>query len=781
MKKNIKFPATLLICLLSGMVMLAAVPFRSGSVIKESQEALARNDFKKALSLADSVITNSNNSLSKLEALQLCASAYAGLGQPAKADEAFQEVMEQSKLLLGDDSDGHLNALFNYAQFLNRTGRYEESLRIIDSVEVPNEGEYAANLNGLKASTLMWLGKYDEALVLLDSLVKSVRPAGETDLLLGVLLQNRGFLKSRIKNKTGAINDYKEALTYLSGKNKAATLANLALEQARNQEYSEALENVEKAIDSLKDYGDTDEDYVIAIRKKAEILQMSGKEKEAADVIETFFNLERNRLETILPTLSPQARLDYWTKEKPLLSKVFLTAETNPTLAFDAALMRRQTSLMGSNDINLVNQRLKESHKDISKRLKRNEAAVAFVVYEDENGGLQNAALTITSNGLISFLPLFPQDSLQSTYAKDISLYEAIVSPDPYSKNILYSDSILGNKLWKPIIDKLPDNITAIHFAPEGIFHLWGIENMPFEGAGNISLIRHFALNDINNETTDSNGFGKVLIGGGFDYDSSSSSQNNDKENAEQEAYKEILRATNINEGERIFQYLPGTLKETTRISNIYPQGVFTTELTEEELKSKPIDWELIHLATHGYTLSNNIDLQTRQETDTLGYDMTLWQSGLALTGANVAALNGSEQDGILSAREICDLDLSATKLVVLSACQTAQGTVTDESASGLIRALKNAGASTIVASLWEVDDESTALFMNNFHSALASGLTKSEAFREAQLKTRKHAVEQPVRKFKAGALASRPTGELVSQSPYNNAWYWAPFIIIDP
>lgn len=69
-------------------------------------------------------------------------------------------------------------------------------------------------------------------------------------------------------------------------------------------------------------------------------------------------------------------------------------------------------------------------------------------------------------------------------------------------------------------------------------------------------------------------------------------------------------------------------------------------------------------------------------------------------------------EDGLLSARELCDIDLTGTELVVLSACQTAQGVVSDEGPAGLVRGLKRAGVKTVIATLWSVDDKATALFM---------------------------------------------------------------------
>lgn len=68
--------------------------------------------------------------------------------------------------------------------------------------------------------------------------------------------------------------------------------------------------------------------------------------------------------------------------------------------------------------------------------------------------------------------------------------------------------------------------------------------------------------------------------------------------------------------------------------------------------------------------------------------------------------------DGILSARELAEQDLSHVSLVVLSACQSGLGYICTDGVYGLQRGLKTAGVKAIIASLWSVDDQATMLLM---------------------------------------------------------------------
>ena len=95
----------------------------------------------------------------------------------------------------------------------------------------------------------------------------------------------------------------------------------------------------------------------------------------------------------------------------------------------------------------------------------------------------------------------------------------------------------------------------------------------------------------------------------------------------------------------------------------------------------------------------------------------------------------GKPKDGYLRLHDVYNMKLGAD-LVVLSGCQTALGKeLGGEGLLGLTRGFMYAGASRVVASLWQVDDESTAELMKRFYRAmLKDGRPASEALRAAQL-----------------------------------------------
>jgi len=122
------------------------------------------------------------------------------------------------------------------------------------------------------------------------------------------------------------------------------------------------------------------------------------------------------------------------------------------------------------------------------------------------------------------------------------------------------------------------------------------------------------------------------------------------------------------------------------------------------------------------------------------GDDNPLLRSGLVLTGANALGESSSSaalmDDGWVTAEEISLMQLQGTELVVLSACETGLGDVqVGEGVYGLRRAFLNAGARTLISTLFKVPSRQSAEIMGQFYDGLKEGKKgKLESLHDAQL-----------------------------------------------
>ena len=161
-------------------------------------------------------------------------------------------------------------------------------------------------------------------------------------------------------------------------------------------------------------------------------------------------------------------------------------------------------------------------------------------------------------------------------------------------------------------------------------------------------------------------------------------------------------------------------------------------EASERSFRALAGTYSVLHLATHG-VIDNRRPLY----------------SHLLLT----KTADDSENDGLLEAREIMDMNLDAD-LAILSACETANGKVSPgEGVMGLSWAFFVAGTRSIFVSQWKVNSTSTSQLMANFYKGLTStgdhrSLTKAQAAREAALRVMK-------------------------EERYRHPFYWAGFVMI--
>jgi len=181
---------------------------------------------------------------------------------------------------------------------------------------------------------------------------------------------------------------------------------------------------------------------------------------------------------------------------------------------------------------------------------------------------------------------------------------------------------------------------------------------------------------------------------------------------------------------------LPGTVEEAQDLRHLLPAtrvllGTHATKQAFLGLRSPGI----LHVATHGLFRRGTGDAVPGSRTEIEGDRAALLNSMLMLAGAGVTSKGEVvvQPDGVATALEVASMNLWGTQLVVLSACETGVGDVSNlgQGVYGLRRAVMIAGAATLVTSLWKVDDQATRDLMRRYYETLLAGQGRVEAMRE--------------------------------------------------
>ena len=360
--------------------------------------------------------------------------------------------------------------------------------------------------------------------------------------------------------------------------------------------------------------------------------------------------------------------------------------------------------------------------KETQKKLLNNKSAfIAYTIGKEYSYGF-----VITKNGLMVF-PV-PKKSIVQNLVSD---YLRVIT-DKDSK-----DFSLGHDLYKVLVPpNFDENIEKIIFIPDDILHFlpfetlvthdkdphWLVEDYKIAYAPSISSYREIIERRKKNKSHRSY---DILAFGDPNFGQLESEANGD------DIFQNFYSSTAFN-----FYRLKYSGTEIERISYLFKESkeaVFTREAaTEEQLKNLRLDdYKIIHFATHSLI----DDKKPARSSIVLSLDYN------------------SEEDGFIQMREIYNLNLNSD-LVTLSACQTGLGLfIKGEGIEGLNRSFFFAGASSVLMSLWAVNDQATYQLMERFYSHLHSSAPIANSLRNAKL-------------------------EMIGSDAVFHPYYWAGFIV---
>lgn len=570
----------------------------------------------------------------------------------------------------------------------------------------------------------------------------------------------------------------------------------------RQRNYKKARQHYEKSMRLYGRYfNESHMDYVKVMAKISRVAYMEGNKKKAIELIETVMRQYEHYLQAFFPILSERQKARFWNMisedyeyynslvlksvrnyDDKKIGNLYDNAINTKALLLNSSIRLRKSILSSGNEklISNFNHWL-DSKEMLARVLMLNPAELA-------DKGIRKDSLIRAVEGLEK--QLVRQSDLFESLAErrtvtwqnvKESLKEGEVAVEMirfryfdhvFTDSVIYAALILhnqhkrdkpeivvfnhGNALenqyfkgyknsmtfkiqdntsyqayWQPMEEKLR-NSRVIYLSPAGVYNQININAVPCPDGR--YLVDKFNIRLISN-TKD------IYLRSGARPPAFLAENNQAVLFGDPEFYTDVSPKNS-----RTILPLPGTHAEVQHISGLFRDKGWNTvtylesAAREEQLKemSEP---GVFHIATHGFyaPAPENTGLVTPAAGTAVN---PLLRSGLMLSGAGdimrETSHNYNIENGILTAYEAMNLNLSHTSLVVLSACETGVGEVQGgEGVYGLPRAFLIAGAPVLIMSLFKVNDAVTQLLMTDFYSSWLKSGNIRESFASARNRVR--------------------------------------------
>lgn len=545
---------------------------------------------------------------------------------------------------------------------------------------------------------------------------------------------------------------------------------------ARLKDFDQAINIAETELANAIDK--TSLSYAKAERMYSKILMLAKADKIGAlRAYKAYFEKQKKDAIANLGNMNSRQRNEYWQTLRPFITDCYRLEDADPGFLYDVTLFSKGLLLQldrlsGNNAASEASLKtLEYKWNDIQKRLKPKQCAIEFIQYEKD--GRQNmAALVLKQTGKPLFVSLTSPDEILSIAGN------AMQSTARNNKDKLYEDSKLHELVWTDNLNKALTGMNRVYFAPDGYLHRLAIEYMP--PVESYEMYRLSSTRRLMDAPATLASTAPALFVGGVNYDLDKAPGNEVENDAS--AYMNYIGKS--------FPKLSESSNEATSIcemrNNDRDTLIVASKASENVFKNLASQYESILVSTHGDFCSSNpipTDIKTSEE------DETMSQNIIAFAGVNSYLHDknfnaDNHYDGLLSAKELSQLDLSKCKLFTISACQSALGHISSDGVFGLQRGLKNAGVDVMLLSLWNVNSDATSLLMEFFYSNLGKGLSVRRAFASARKELLtiqpKDNISEVTYVFDPAAMCSRPAEPERGRQSFNAPQYADAFIMID-
>lgn len=719
---------------------------RFGNLLKEGRQLKSKFDLNRALKVYQKGLDLANEANNKPAIgtfLHLIGSIYDGIGNPSKA----LPYLEQANQIFKEIGDTLSQCLvLDLLGFIQRElGNYQEAMSYFEqSSKMSTIFAVGSDIN--IAAIYIEQGKFEEAF----QIIQSIRIARES-------------VSSHYYLKKGEYKRAKEEFNkYLTTMKKASKIMEKDYNLSRVDLFLEPYIGLGLSCEGLEEYSQAKDFF----QKAIQIIEMK-RQALTVEQREEFFG-KKISFFTYREPYEGMIRILLKEKAEGYMSYALYFAERSKARSFLDTL---EIKLRGNEGENPKDKEVLERDRKFQERLSelKNRGAMeefqnTRVQYEEFIKEVKFQSSELAS--LISVNPASVKD-IQSYLDKDVTLLEYYTTPSQINAWLLTKDEVKAYEITvkerelKEKIDRfLLPNITNKTRKPEPVITLatddeYKKETSEVDREGNRKKFYQIATDfyntilapvekDIKTEKL-------IIVPHGILHKVPFSTLSDGKKYLIDKYAISVLPSASViefivkkrkAEKEKLIafanpqtEYVPLGFAEVEgkTLSTLFPKGevYYREKATETLAKERSSDFNIIHFATHG-------EFNDRQPL----------QSGLLLAKDN-------ENDGFLQVHEIFGMDLANANLVTLSACETALSKITGgDDLVGLSRGFIYAGTPSLLATLWKVDDQSTAILMEHFYKNWQSGMSKPEALRQAQI-------------------------SLKAMPQYKHPFYWAPFVMV--
>lgn len=687
------------------------------------------------------------------------AMLFQTLGRTVESIRMLEEVLKFAEPLMKEKSDNYQRFQVNLGLLYQESGKFQEAEKMY--------------LDAIKAKERRLKGNHPDVAHIKNHLAALYVQQDKLADAEKILLEAKKVYE---KNKALETSYY------------ASNLANLGNVYRLQDKLIEAETNLKEALKiRLATLGDMHPAYARNQEDLALVYWQMKKQKEAQDLFKSVLDKNNNFIKSYFPAMSEDEKTKYWNKLRPSYIRFYNFAlafkEQEPSLINQmheahiatkgillSSTIKVKQQIMNSGKAELIDlykkwtstkenlaklysfskedllaqginrDSIQRAANELEKQL--SSASNAFANADEKTVNFSQITNKLTDkDALVDVLYLkkfdkkFTNDNLYIIFiGKKGQITPSIVvlenGNDLNGKYFKYYRNCIKNKTfdkfsylqyWKSIDDNLT-NINKVYLSLDGVYNQIGIATIPkSEGKYLVDEKAYILLTN-----------SKDILNPKINYTS-----------------KDLVMFANPSYGDGgQIAALPGTQREADAINKIAVAKGFkvikttTVKATETEIK-KVKSPRILHVATHGFFQSdseeNNKPISFGLESDKTE-ENSLLKSGLLFANAEKGMTQQNSREfqtqdnGILTAYEVQNVDLSNTEFAILSACETGLGDVkAGEGVYGLQRAFQIAGANTIIMSLWTVSDDATQELMTLFYQNFLTSYNKVDAFKKAQ------------------------------------------------